>query len=256
MEEWGDAVENFLNGDKVEEPSDFAVLAGSDILHWHPSQAAQVSGEESTKRSHINRDEVSRIGNVFERNSAADYGAQLEDNGEVDIRIGFSDRAEGWPVQVKSAALYRKAGNDSRGNPAFRKGAFKLRYDNYKNLPDRSLIDFNVYNPSHTPQGNGFETLHIEEDEEENVEEMYLELHGKMLVPKQVLEECIDADLTKPPEDSDSAWYRSREYELRWDEVFGSEPWESPIYQELRRRSMEEQGMDPSHDITSYQNKA
>lgn len=252
MGNWGDAVNKFLNGDKVEDPSDFARLAGSDILQWHPVQAAQISGEESTDRAHIKRDDVSRIGSVFERYAASDYGAQLEDNGEVDIRIGFSDRAEGWPVQVKSGALYRKAGKDSNGNPAFRRGAFRLRHDNYKDLPERSLIDFNIYNPAHTPHGTGFDTIHIEEDEEENVQEMYLELHGKMLVPKQVLEESIEPDLTKPPEDPESAWYRNREYELNWDKVFGEQPWESPVYQQLRKRSMEEQGYDPSHDITSY----
>ena len=114
------------------------------------------------------------------------------------------------------------------------------------------MIDFNIYNPAHQPQGNGFDTLHLEEDEEERVKEMYLELHGKMLVPKQVLEDSIEADLTKPPEDKDSAWYRSREYELNWDEVFGVDPWESPIYQSIRSRNMEEQGMEPNHDITQY----
>lgn len=252
MEEWGDAVENFLNGDKVEDPSDFAVLAGSDILHWHPSQAAQVSGEESTDRSHINRDGVKKIGNIFERYAANDYGAGVEDKGAVDIRIGFSDRAEGWPVQVKSAALYVKRGTDKHGNPDYRRGAFKLRHDNYQDLPDRSLIDFNIYNPAHQPQENGFDTLHLEEDEEERVNEMYLELHGKMLVPKQVLEESINADLTKPPEDPDSAWYRNGQYELQWDEVFGAQPWESPVYQQMRSRNMEDQGLDPSHDITRY----
>ncbi|MFQ3308399.1 MAG: hypothetical protein ACI977_000634 [Candidatus Nanohaloarchaea archaeon] len=252
MGSWGEAVNRFLNGDKIETPDDFAALAGSNIPDWHPSQAAQVSGEESTSREHINRDEVSKIGNIFERYAAQDYGAQLEDKGEVDIRIGFSDRAEGWPVQVKSAALYRKAGEDSNGNPAFRRGAFKIRHHNYKDLPDRSLIDFNIYNPAHQRQENGFDTLHLEEDADEGVKEMYLELHGKMLVPKQVLEESIEADLTKPPEDEDSAWYRSREYELNWDEVFGVNPWESPVYQEVRSRSMEDQGIDPSHDITQY----
>ncbi len=252
MGEWGDAVTKFLNGDKVEEPSDFAELAGSDILHWHPVQAAQVSGEESTDRAHINRDGVKKIGNIFERYAANDYGAQLEDNGAVDIRIGFSDRAEGWPVQVKSAALYTKRGTDKDGNPDYRKGAFKLRHDNYDDLPERSLIDFNIYNPAHQPQENGFDTLHLEEDEDGRVNEMFLELHGKMLVPKQVLEESIDADLSSPPEDPDSAWYKNDLYELGWDEVFGDQPWESPVYQLLRRRSMEEQGYDPSHDLTRY----
>lgn len=252
MGNWGEAVNNFLNGDKIEDPSDFATLAGTDIPHWHPSQAVQVSGKESTDRSHINRDGVKKIGNIFERHAAEDYGAQVEDKGAVDIRIGFSDRAEGWPVQVKSAALFVKRGTDSKGNPDYRKGAFKLRHDNYQDLPDRSLIDLNIYNPAHQPQENGFETLHLEEDDEERVNEMYLELHGKMLVPKQFLEDSIEADISRPPEDSDSAWYRNGQYELQWDEVFGDQPWESPVYQQMRVMNMADQGYDPSHDITKY----
>lgn len=252
MGNWGEAVNNFLNGEKIEEPSEFAMLAGSDILHWHPVQAAQVSGEESTDRSHINRDGVKKIGNIFERYAAEDYGAQVEDKGAVDIRIGFSNRAEGWPVQVKSTALYVKRGTDSDGNPDYRRGAFKLRHDNYQDLPDRSLIDFNIYNPAHQPQENGFDTLHLEEDDEDRVNEMYLELHGKMLVPKQFLEDSIEADLSKPPKDPESAWYRNGQYELQWYEIFGNKPWESPVYKQMRAMNMEDQGYDPSHDITKY----
>lgn len=252
MGEWGEPVRSFLNGDNPSDPSDFARLMGSEIAGWHPSQAAPPSGEESVDRDPMREGDAQMIANSFERMVADDYsGKNISDGkdseGEADVVVGLNDRAYGWPIQVKSCLMYRM---DSSSEKGYRPGAFKFRWHNYSNLPEESFLDFNVYGPARE-ESEGLTSFTVErmDEEETSMEEMDVELYGKMLVPKTILEDAVP-DIGRPPEDKESGWYRNGVYELNWRDVFGEMKHESPVYRQMQ--IAKSNGKPPTYELDIF----
>lgn len=251
MGEWGEPVRSFLNGDRPSDPSDFARLMGSEISGWHPSQGSPPTGEEAVDRPPMREGDAQIVANSFERMVAEDYsGKEISDGkdseGEADVVVGLNDRAYGWPIQVKSCLMYRK---DSSSETGFRPGAFKFRWHNYSNLPDESFIDLNIYVPEENGRGLQSFTLERTDEEETSFEELDVELYGKMLVPKTVLEDAVP-DLKKPPEDEGSGWYSNGVYELDWRDVFAEQKHESPVYRQMQKAKAN--GKPPNHELDIY----
>lgn len=233
MGDWGNSVNKFLNGDKITDPSDFSKLMGRNLDNWHPEDISTISAKESGDRDPL-KSENKSIGRAFEEYAANNYTAELVDNGAVDIRIGLGERAQGWPVQVKSTALYVKKGFRN-GEEQLREGSFKLREEHYEKLPEESFILFNVYNPAYRNNDRGINVIELEN------EDMYIEVLGELLLPKPIVEEYVDPD-----------WYSNGQYDLRWTDLFGETKTESPIYQGIRTKEMEDEELVPSHNITMY----
>lgn len=252
MGEWGEPVRSFLNGDNPSDPSDFARLMGSNISGWHPSQAAPPSGEESVDRDPMRKGDAQMIANNFEQMVADDYsGKNISDGkdseGEADVVVGLNDRAYGWPIQVKSCLMYRMDNSSEKG---FRPGDFKFHWHNYSNLPDESFLDFNVYGPK-SGESEGLTSFTVErtDEEETSMEELDVEVYGKMLVPKTILEDSVP-ELQNPPESDESGWYSNGVYELDWRDVFGEMKHQSPVYRQMQKAKAN--GKGPNHELDIY----
>jgi len=252
MGEWGEPVRSFLNGEDPSNPSDFAHLMGSDISGWHPAEVSPPSGEQSIDRDPMRDGDAKMIANNFERMVAKDYsGKNISDGkdseGEADVVVGLNERAYGWPIQVKSCLMHRMDRSSEKG---YRQGVFKFRWHNYDNLPDESFLDLNVYGPAQEDtEGLTSFTVERTDEEETSMEELDVELYGKMLVPKTVLEDAVPG-LERPPEDDESGWYSNGVYELNWQDVFGEMKHQSPVYRQMQRAKAN--GKPPTHDLDIY----
>jgi hypothetical protein len=252
MGDWGEPVKSFLNGDRPSDPSDFASLMGSEVPGWHPSQVSPPSAEQSVDRHPMREGDAQMIANNFERMVSDDYsgkniGDGKDSEGEADVVVGLNDRAYGWPIQVKSCLMYRKDQSSERG---FRPGVFKFRWHNYKELPDESFIDLNIYGPAQD-DSEGLTSFTVErtDEEETSMEELDVELYGKMLVPKTMLEDAVP-DISRPPEEEGSSWYSNGVYELDWRDVFGEQKHDSAVYIQMQKAKAN--GQPPNHELDIY----
>jgi len=251
MSSWGEPVRSFLNGDDIASPDDFAIIMGSELEGWHPSQTSPPTGEAAAKRDKMSPGDAQVIANSFERMVASDYsGRNISDGkdseGEADVVVGLNDRAYGWPIQVKSCLMYRK---DSSSEKGYRNGVFKFHWHNYSNLPEESFIDFNLYGPAEEGKGLASFTVERKDEEKTTFKELDVELYGKMLVPKTVLEDAVP-DMQGSPEANESGWYTNGVYELKWEDVFGEQKHQSPIYQDIQKKKAN--GKPPNHDLEIY----
>ncbi|MFB6292234.1 MAG: hypothetical protein ABEI58_02460 [Candidatus Nanohaloarchaea archaeon] len=232
---WSASVDRFLNGDSVSDPGDFARLLGREIEEWYPAASCGITQDEASDRDLISGGEIKSIASSLENYVAENYRGEIVDNGAVDVRLGLSERAQGWPVQVKSTTLYVFRGLKDDFTPDVREGAFKLREEQFDKLPDESLLAFYVYNPSSTETERGIDTVYVEN------EGMYAEVLGELVLPKTMVEEAVELP-----------WYENGHFELKWTDLFGVSKHGSPIYQDIVARNRQEKNQDPSFEITEY----
>lgn len=245
MEDWGEPIVEFLDGDTVSSPSDFAVKMGSESSLWHPQQTEPPSKEECVDRDYLGKSERTLIANVFENLAAEDYrgwniGDGKDSEGEADVVVGLNDRAYGVPIQVKSCIMHMKNG---------RPGSFKFRWKNYNNLPENSFIDFYMY--SVETDGEPIREVPIKKLSEGDYsgEPPNIEIYGRMLVPKNLLESTFP-DIAVEPGEEDSGWYANGIYALRWDNLFEEKMYQCPVYQQIREVNSE--GDHTDHDLEIF----
>lgn len=225
MDSWGEDFQALLNGEATEirDPGDISLVLDRELDYWHPSQVREVDPEETMEREYIggmNKD----IATSFERLFANDYQSEKADNGPIDVRITLAPKAHNWPVQVKSCNYYRKAGNDTR------KGSFKFREEEYEEMPDSSFFQFYV-NQVFFDDDQEFQGDVIYAENEETGREAYVENLGRMLVPKTVFDQHFEPE-----------WTSNGYWNLKWEDVFGEDPTESPIFRFTMERYEEETG--------------
>jgi hypothetical protein len=188
----------------------------------------------------------------------------------ADVYIGLNGDLDGWPIQVKSCLLFRKDGG--RGQRA----NFVVRHNSYSQLPEETLIELNLYNPVDNPQNterqtyglnpseylgrDNFEAVNFEgpilQDVDEEQDGMtYLDLHRRVLIPKNLFEEVVrrydDADLSTSPSEENSPWYKRKEYNVPWKKIFGIQgtPIENSPLRKTARQIYHEQ---KNHKIDAY----
>ena len=217
-------------------------------------------GEPVEKEKALDRpDWNGRVGKLtatgFEQLAAHNYGGEFIDNC-ADVRIGLNDDLPGFPVQVKSCLLFRKdGGTGQRAN-------FVVRHNSYSKLPENALMELNLYSPVDSPEASNRTTYGFKPDEYQGIEEfnaaefegqifqeenpednmLYLDLHRRVLIPKNLFEETVrrydETDLSLTPEHENSSWYERKEYNVPWIKIFGKQRTpieESPIRETARK---------------------
>lgn len=234
MGEWGEEFQALLNGEasEIRDPGDISLVLDRRKDYWHPNQVRAVDPSETIERPRIG-DMNKDIATAMEQYFADDYQSQKADSGPMDVRLTLTPAAHNWPVQVKTANYYRKAGDGTR------KGSFKFRQHEYEDMPDDSFFQFYV-NQVFFDEDREFQGDMIQAEKEDTGREAYIENLGRMLVPKELFEQYFEAD-----------WTSSGYWNLKWEEVFGEHPAGSPFFGFTMENYEEETG-DGNYRISDF----
>ncbi|MBC5793525.1 MAG: hypothetical protein H8Z69_05860 [Nanohaloarchaea archaeon] len=212
MGDWGEEFNALLNGEEPEirTPGDISKVLDRENSYWHPTQVRNVERQETIDREYASSMNKA-IATAYEQHFADDYQSEKADRGHMDVRLTFTPKAQNWSVQVKSCNYFRKA------QDSVRTGSFTFRKDDYQKMEEKSFIQFYVgqtfFDDERDFEG---EVIQVVNDEGR---EAYVEKVGQMLVPKHVFDQHFEPD-----------WNRSGTWNLKWTEVFGEVPAESPIF--------------------------
>lgn len=236
MGDWGQEFNALLNGEEpdIRDPGDISLVLDRDVDYWHPSQVREVENSETIERASIGRMNKD-IATAYEDHFANDFQSEKVDRGPMDVRITLASKAHNWPVQVKSCNYFRKAGKDD-----VRTGSFRFRKSEFEDMSEDSFLQFYVGQVFFDDERD-FEGEVIYVENEETGREAYVEKLGQIFLPKHVFDQYFEPE-----------WNASDEWNLKWTDVLGDVPANSPLFDFTFENYVEENGSIGNYELSDF----